>query len=97
MGQQGARVDTSALAAVADHFDSAADIVARAARAPLSFDGALAGRAHTVDGDALRRSMDRLTAELAHWSRAAAEIGACLRAGADRYADADQRVAARIG
>jgi len=97
MGSQGAHVDAAAVHAVADHFDRVAELVDRAGRTSPTFDGALAGRAYLADGDALRRALDRLTVDLAQWARAAAEIGAALRAGADRYVDADQRGAARIG
>ena len=38
--------------------------------------------------------MDRLTAEVAQWSRAADEVAAALRVTADRYGDADLRAAA---
>ena len=64
--------------------------------ARLEFSGASAGRAHTARGDALRAALERLTAELSQWSRAAAEIAVALRAGADRYADAELYAAARI-
>ena len=96
MGYQGAHVDVSALREVADSFDYAGELVERAATARLSFDGALAGREHAADGDAVRRALDQLVVGVAHWSRAAAEIGAGLRAGALRYADADQNALARI-
>ncbi|MGH3594596.1 MAG: hypothetical protein ACRDUT_01260, partial [Mycobacterium sp.] len=46
---------------------------------------------------ALRVALDRLTGELAQWARATVEIAATLRAGADRYAEADLRAAARVG
>ena len=62
----------------------------------LAFNGARAGQAHDACGDALRSALERLAAELSRWSRATAEIGAALRAGADRYADADLYAAARI-
>ncbi len=86
------RVDTAALRAAAQRFDTAADLLDDARRAQLSrfrFDGALAGRAHVAGGDAVRAELDRLAAELERWSRAAAEVAAALRVAADRYVDAD--------
>ena len=64
--------------------------------ARLAFSGAGAGWAHTERGDALRIQLQRLTAEVTQWSHAAAETAAALRAGADRYADAELYAAARI-
>jgi hypothetical protein len=64
--------------------------------ARLAFGGSSAGRAHTARGDALRGALDRLTAELSQWSRAAVQIAVALRASANRYADADVYAAARI-
>ena len=61
-----------------------------------TFGGFSAGRAHTARGDALRGALDRLTAELSQWSRAAVEIAVALRASANRYADADVYATARI-
>ncbi|MGH3563590.1 MAG: type VII secretion target, partial [Mycobacterium sp.] len=63
----------------------------------LAFDGASAGRAHVAGGDALRRALDRWAGELARWSRAGAEIATALRVGAESYADAELRAAARVG
>ena len=96
MGEQGARVDVSALRTIADHFDTVTELVDRAARTQLAFDGAVAGRTHAAGGDAVRCALSGVIAELGQWSRAATEIGACLRAGADRYADADRAAAAGI-
>ncbi len=93
-------VDICALRSVANQFDATAQLVDVAARNQLShlaFDGAAAGRAHIGRGDALRASLNRLSADLAQWSRATVEIAAALRAAADRYADAELRSAARIG
>lgn len=64
--------------------------------ARLAFGGAGAGRAHTARGDALRAQLERLTAEVTQWSRVTVETAAALRAGADRYADAELYAAARI-
>ena len=90
MGERdSARLDVAAVRAAAERFDSVADELDRAARIPLTFDGSAAGRAHTADGDALRVALDRRTGELAMWARSAAEIAVGLRAGADRYVDAD--------
>jgi hypothetical protein len=91
-------VDTAALRAAAQRFDTAADLLDAALRAQLSrlrFDGALAGRAHVAGGDAVRAALDRLAAEVAQWSRAAAEVAAALRATADGYADAELNAAIR--
>ncbi|OBI50066.1 hypothetical protein A5707_15395 [Mycobacterium kyorinense] len=93
-------VDVSAVRAVANRFDTTADLIDGAARDRLSrlgFDGATAGRAHIASGDALHTAVYRLTAALSQWARASAEIAAALRVGAERYADADRRGAARIG
>ena len=83
--------------AVADNFNRVAELVGEAARVRLRFGGAVAGRAHIADGDAVARAMDRMIVDLAQWSRAAAEIGICLGAGADRYAEADHRASVGIG
>jgi hypothetical protein len=94
-----ARIDVAAVRAVADRIDAATELIDDAVAnhlARLTFGGALAGRAHTARGDALRGGLDRLAAELSQWSRAAVEIAVALRAGADRYAEADLYAAARI-
>jgi hypothetical protein len=94
-----ARIDVAAVRAVADRIDVATELIDDAVAnhlARLTFGGALAGRAHTARGDALRGGLDRLAAELSQWSRAAVEIAVALRAGADRYAEADVYAAARI-
>ncbi|MCV7257793.1 type VII secretion target [Mycobacterium shimoidei] len=100
MGQaDSAWIDVTAVRTVANRFDDTAEIVSAANRqlARLAFDGATAGRAHVAAGDALRTALSRLTDELTQWARACAEIAVALRSGADRYADADRRGAARIG
>jgi hypothetical protein len=92
-------VDVAAVQRVADQLGAVAGLLDRAAGdhlARLAFGGASAGRAHAARGDALRVEMERLTAEVTQWSRAAAETAAALRAGADRYADAELYAAARI-
>jgi hypothetical protein len=94
--QQSARVDTVAVRRVADLFDAAADQLDSAARTPLGFDGLTAGRAHTADGDELRLELQRVINDLTVWARATAEIAAGLRAGADRYLEADRDAAVRI-
>lgn len=96
MGEQGARVDVSALRTIADHFDTVTELVDRAARTRLAFDGAVAGRTHAAGGDAVRCALSGVVADLGQWSRAATEVAACLRAGAGRYAEADQAAAAGI-
>ncbi|BBZ10345.1 type VII secretion target [Mycobacterium branderi] len=98
MGQ--AFIDVAALRAVANRMDDSAELVAGAARsqlAGLGFGGTVAGRAHVASGDALHTAVSRITDELSQWTRASFEIAAALRAGADRYAEADRRGAARIG
>ncbi|MCV7105783.1 hypothetical protein H7H74_08330, partial [Mycolicibacterium chitae] len=45
------RVDAAELRAVAGNFERIAETVARAARVPLSFGAAVAGRDHGGDGD----------------------------------------------
>lgn len=95
----GSGIDVAAVYAVADRIGAAADLIDDAVAnhlAGLVFGGAGAGRAHTARGEALRAGLDRLAAELSQWSRAAVEIAVALRAGADRYADADLYAAARI-
>ncbi len=92
-------VDVAAVYAVAGQLSAAAEIIDGAVANHLTwlvFSGARAGRAHTAHGDTLRAALERLTAELSQWSRATAEISAALRAGADRYADAELYAAARI-
>lgn len=94
------RIDVAAVRAVANRIDDSAEPIVGAARsqlARLAFGGAVAGRAHIARGDALHLAVTRLTDELSQWARASFEIAAALRAGADRYADADRRGAARIG
>lgn len=100
MAQRDAFVDAAAVQAVANRFDDAAHLIDGAARAHLgrlAFDGTTAGRAYIGQGDALRFALHRLSGELAQWARASMEVATALRAGVDRYADADQFAAARIG
>lgn len=92
-------VDVAAVHRVADQLSAAAELVNGAAGdhlARLAFSGASAGRAYTARGDALRGELERLATQLTQWSRASAEISEALRAGVDRYADADLYAAARI-
>lgn len=92
-------IDVAATYRVAQQFGAAAEIIDRALSdqlARLSFSGAVAGRAHTARGDALRGEVQRLVGELSQWSRVSYEIAAALRASADRYADAEVYAAARI-
>ena len=100
MGQPpAARVDVAVLRAVAREYEVAAGIVDAAVRthlAGLTFDGATAGRAHAARGDALRTALDHVVDQLRGWARAATEIGAALRASADRYAEADISAAQRM-
>ena len=100
MAQQDAFVDAAAVHAVADRFDDAAHLIDGAVRTHfgrLAFDGTTSGRAYIGQGDALRFALHRLAGELTQWARASMEVGAALRASANRYADADQLAAARIG
>jgi hypothetical protein len=95
-----ARVDVAGVLAAARQFDTAAAIIDNAVRnhlARLAFDGASGGRMHTAGGDAVRNAVDVVVGRLSQWSRAATEIAAELRAGADRFSDADARAAHRIG
>ena len=95
-----ARVDVAAVHDVARQYDAASDIVDAAVRTHLTglrFDGAVAGRVHAAQGDALRLAVDDLVHRLQQWTRAAAEIAAELRSCADRYVDVDVRGARRIG
>ncbi|MCV7227357.1 type VII secretion target [Mycolicibacterium komossense] len=97
MGERdSARLDVAAVRAAAERFDGVADDLQRVARIPLTFDGPTAGRAHGADGAALRAALDQIIGDLAVWARAAAEIATGLRAGADRYVDADLGATARI-
>jgi hypothetical protein len=94
------RVDTAAVRAAAQGFDAAAEILDSALRthlAGLNFGGSTAGRVHTARGEAVGTALRRLSGELAQWSRAAEEISAALRAGADRYVDAEGRATAVLG
>jgi uncharacterized protein YukE len=100
MGQRDAFVDAASVRAVASRFDATADLIDGAARIQLrrlGFDGATAGQAHVAHGDVLRVALDRLSQQLAQWARATGEIATALRAGAEHYAEADLRAAARIG
>jgi uncharacterized protein YukE len=99
MAHRDAYVDAAALQSVANRFDDAAHLIDGAARTQLgrlAFDGTAAGRAYIGQGDALRFALHRLSAELSQWARASLEVGAAIRASADRYADADHLAAARI-
>ena len=94
------RVDTAAVRAAAQRFDAAAEILDNAIRSQLAglvFGGSTAGRAHIARGEAVGTALHRLSGELARWSRAAEEIGAALRAGADQYVDAEARAMAVLG
>ena len=92
-------VDVAAVHRVADQFSAAAELINGAVSdhlAGLSFSGTNAGRAYTARGDALRGELERLATQLTRWSRASDDIAEALRAGADRYADAELYAAARI-
>jgi hypothetical protein len=92
------RVDCVGVRAAAQRFDAAAGLLDGALRAQLSglgFGGHVAGRVHGAHGDAVRSALDRLTAGMAQWSRAAEEVAAALRVTADRYGDAELRAVIR--
>ncbi|APE16384.1 hypothetical protein BOH72_15295 [Mycobacterium sp. WY10] len=89
------RVDCVAVRAAAQRFDAAAGVLDGAATSRFGFDGSVAGRLHTAHGDAVRVALERLTAALAQWSRAAEEVAAALRVTADRYGDAELRAVIR--
>ncbi|OBK70457.1 type VII secretion target [Mycobacterium sp. 1274761.0] len=94
------RVDVAAVRYAAGRYDAAADILDTAIRTNLTglrFDGAVAGRVHTAQGDALRIAVDGVVQRLHQWARAATEIAAELRSSADRYLEADARGAHRLG
>jgi hypothetical protein len=93
-------MNVAAVRDAARQYDTAADLVDAAIRTHLSelrFDGAVAGRMHAANGDALRLAVDDVVDRLHQWARAAAEIAAQLRSCADRYVDVDARGAQRIG
>ncbi len=95
-----ARVDIAAVLSAARQYEAAADIVDTAIRTHLGglrFDGAVAGRMHAAQGDALRLAIDDVVDRLHQWVRASIEIAAELRSCADRYVDVDVRGAQRIG
>jgi hypothetical protein len=93
-------VDVAAVLDAARQYDAASAIVDAAIRNHLTglrFDGAVAGRIHTAQGDVLRLALNDLADRLHQWARAATEIAAELRSCADRYVDVDARGARRIG
>jgi hypothetical protein len=93
------RFDSHAVNGVADQLAAAAEVIDGAVGnhlAALTFGGASAGREYAARGDALRVELERLAAEVSRWSRAAVEIAVALRAGADRYAEAELYAAERI-
>ena len=93
------RFDSADVRGIADRIDDAAELIGEALSNHLSrfaFDGAQAGRDYAACGDRLRAALDRLAAEVSQWSRAADAIAVALRAGADRYAEAELYAAARI-
>jgi hypothetical protein len=92
-------VDVAGVHRVADQLGATAELIDGAVGdhlARLAFSGASAGRAHTARGNAFRVELERLAAQLSQWSRASVEVAVALRAGADRYADAELYAAARI-
>ena len=98
MGSTG--VDVGALRAVAEDYERVAQIIDRVVRDHLShmaFGGSTAGRAHVAAGEALQAALRDLTNSVAQWSRAAGEIATAIGASVDRYVDADERAAERVG
>ncbi|AKK26447.1 type VII secretion target [Mycobacterium sp. EPa45] len=92
------RVDCAGVRVAAQRFDATAGILDGALRAQLSrlqFDRNVAGRAHGAHGDAVRAELERLTAGMAQWSRAAVRVADALRVTADRYGDAELRAVIR--
>jgi hypothetical protein len=99
MRRDSSQIDLAAVNAVADRISDIADLIDGAVGkhlAQLTFNGARAGREHASRGDALRAGLDRLAAEVSQYSRAAVEIAVTLRAGVDRYSDAEAYAVARI-
>lgn len=97
MGQRSALgVDAAALYAIADRTDAIAQSLFRAGRTGLRFDGASAGRGYHADGQAVRRDLDLVTAELIGWARATEQIAYGLRCGAQRYAETERAVVERV-
>lgn len=95
-----ARVDVAAVLDAARQYDAAADILDTAIRSHLTglrFDGAVSGRMHAAQGDALRAAVEHVVDRLHEWMRANTEVAAELRSCAYRYADVDIRGARRIG
>ncbi|WP_328351842.1 type VII secretion target [Mycobacterium sp. NBC_00419] len=91
------RVDTATAHAAAQRFSAAAELLETAAHpGGLRFCGSTAGRAHTASGDRLHAALEELRVHLAQWSRAAEEVAAALRAGAQQYAEAEMRAAAAL-
>ncbi|AFM15876.1 Protein of unknown function (DUF2580) [Mycolicibacterium chubuense NBB4] len=96
----GTHVDVEALRALGREYRAAASIVDDAVRNHLSgmqFGASAAGRAYVAQGDQVRAALDGVTAALRAWSRAATEVAMVLRVSADRYRDADDRAAERVG
>ncbi|BBY57487.1 type VII secretion target [Mycolicibacterium sarraceniae] len=89
------RVDTAAVRAAAQRFDTVAGLLGGASLNRLQFDAHGAGRVHAAHGDAVRSALDLLAAGVTHWSRAAEETAAALRVTAERYGDAELRAAVR--
>lgn len=98
MGSTG--VDVGALRAVAEEYERVCEILGRAVRDQLShiaFGGSVAGRAHVASGEALQNALHDLTRSVSEWARAAGEIATAMDASVDRYLDADERAAGRVG
>lgn len=94
-----ARVDVAALLDVARGYDALADAIEDAVRthlARLAFDGAVAGRSYTAQGNAIRHSVEQIGDGMRLWSRVCTEIASALRASADRYVEADAHAARRV-
>jgi hypothetical protein len=101
MGERdAARVDVTAVLDAARRYDAVADMIEAAVNAHLaqpSFDGAVAGRSHAAQGDALRNAMGLLVDQMRTWSRASSEIASALRVSADGYAGVEAVGVRRLG
>lgn len=89
-----------ALRAAAREYEHVAEIIAGAVRnhlRSLTFGGATAGRAYVAQGEALRSALHDLTSSVSEWGRAAGEVASALDVSVDRYVDADERAAGRVG
>ncbi|MBU8821815.1 type VII secretion target [Mycolicibacterium goodii] len=95
-----ARVDADALRAAANGYDAVAQTVDTIVRTALNrpvFDGAVAGRMHVAQGNAVRDALDDIIGAMRRWATSADDIAHVLRGSADRYGFADEYAASRVG